>query len=160
MTWDELVERLTKTEVSKDKVGSFLDPPAGAFARCQDVDWEDATDDKARTSCLIFDPAATPHKSVWLVFSVSADGHLQNERDDSLFRISLGGRVEKAIFGRMKMDTEGNEIAGSGVLEVQNIDSPRIKELFQKEVDFWLKGMYRKKPAAKPASDKEALAPK
>ena len=60
----------------------------------------------------------------------------------------------------MKMDTEGNEIAGSGVLEVQNIDSPRIKELFQKEVDFWLKGMYRKKPASKPASDKEALAPK
>ena len=64
------------------------------------------------------------------------------------FQTDLDGKLIKAIFGRIKVNENGERILGSGTTQEQDIDSPRIKELFQKEVDFWLKGMYRKKPAA------------
>ena len=150
LSWGAFAQKLEVEGTEEAKVGSMFTPPAGAIAKGSEVFSEDTSDAQYHGCGLAFDTSAPPPKRLWFVLSTKTPGLFKNERDDTYFQVDLDGELRKAIFGRIKLDENDNPIPGSGVTEVQDIKSPRIKELFQKEIDFWLKGMYRKNPAKKP----------
>ena len=67
------------------------------------------------------------------------------------FRLSPDGVLEKAWLKTAKRTANGESVRSSGRVEEKDITSKEIKDRLQHELNFWLKGMYRK-PAAKPAS--------
>ena len=138
----------------------MFEPPAGTVGRTLVVEPLETADGKQHGLTLALDSASTPQKPLWFGFGAKGLGLFKNERDDTYFKVSLDGHLDKAIFGRIKLDDSGERIPGSGVTEVQDIESPRINELFQKEADFWLKNMYRKKSAPKTVPEKAAPSPK
>ncbi len=160
LTWDELAGKMEAEGDKEDDMGTLFSRPAGTTGRGLTIEPTDTTDGRDHASSLALNPTTTPAKRLDFVLSAGGPGLFKNESDEMYFQTDLDGKLIKAIFGRIKVNENGERILGSGTTQEQDIDSPRIKELFQKEVDFWLKGMYRKKPATQPVSDKKTPLPK
>lgn len=69
------------------------------------------------------------------------------------FRVSLDGRLEKAVLTQGKRDENGKSIKGSGVKFDQDIESPEVQKAFNSEMAYWLKDWLKKE---KKAADKKA----
>ncbi len=67
--------------------------------------------------------------------------------DLHLLRTDLSGHLERAILGIGKYDEQGKPIKGAGIIKPLDIKAKGTKSALRHELDFWLKGMYRK-PAA------------
>jgi hypothetical protein len=121
----------------------MFEPPAKAVQRELYATAEESADGRARRLALTLDASQTPPKPLWFVLSSGSRGHFRNERDDMFFKISLDGKLIKAVFTRMQVDAAGVMVANSGVTETQP-DDVRTKELLRRETEFWLKGAGRK----------------
>lgn len=106
--------------------------------------------------------ARKPEKVCNLVLSPSADGTMAPtsavfidgylEDTASLayyFKVGLDGKLQAAIKTSGKR-AGGKPVRGSGVKEDLDVNSPEVQSRFQKELDFWLSGKFRKhwKPKA------------
>ena len=149
LTWDSIAQKLEKEVTEESKAAAMFEHPEGATVKRIGVDPEETVDGKNHV-CSLYRDSSAPPKPLWFVLGAQNPGLFKNERDDTYFQVGLDGKLSKAIFGRLKLDETGKSIPGSGVTEPQDIESPRVRDLFQHEVDFWLRDMYRKKPAAKP----------
>lgn len=74
------------------------------------------------------------------------------------FRVGLDGRLKKAFKVLGKFDDTGQEVRGSGEVTHFSVDESAARMSFQHELDFWLKGAFRKnkRAAAKPSKATEA----
>ena len=156
LTWEDLARKMEAEGSQEEDMGTLFSSPAGSTGKGLTIEPKDTTDGRDHACVLTLVPTESSAKRLDFVLSAAGPGLFKNESDEIYFQTSLDGKLVKAIFGRIKLDESGERILGSGTTEVQDLDAPRIKALFQKEVDFWLKGLYRKKPA----SDKEAAPPK
>lgn len=101
-----------------------------------------AVDNIYRTFQVIIEKS-TPTKATALVWCTNYEWPGNSEA--YYFRSTLTGKLEKAVYIYGKDDEKGNAIPGDGGFVIKDINSPEIKERFQKELDFWLQGRYRKK---------------
>ena len=86
--------------------------------------------------------------------------NLGNESKDFYFKSDLTGNLTKAFVGTGKIDSEGKDIRGTGRLDDLDLYSDDVKTRFQHELDFWLKGAYRKKkPSASATKLSESATP-
>lgn len=63
--------------------------------------------------------------------------------DGFYFKVGLDGSLLAAFKTNSKV-SDGKPVRGSGVKEDLDINSPEVKDRFQKELDFWLSGKFRK----------------
>jgi hypothetical protein len=72
------------------------------------------------------------------------------------FRVSLDGKLEKAIMLQNKRDDDGNSIAEGRSRFEEDQDDPAVQKTFQTELSYWLKTWLKKQP--KGASEASAPA--
>ena len=79
------------------------------------------------------------------------------------FRVSLDGKLEKAVTLRNKLDENGKAIAEGRSKFDEDIDSPEIRKIFKTDMAFWVKDWLKKQQklmakadAARAKNDKEA----
>ena len=105
-----------------------------------------------------------PEKICNLVMSPSPDGSLVPSSavfidgyiDDTTtfayyYKVGLDGKLQAAIKTTGKRE-EGKPVRGSGVKEDLDVNSPEVRSRFQKELDYWLSGKFRKHWKPKGAS--------
>ncbi len=102
-------------------------------------------------SALVLDPSADNPTPICLVLFTVRETPEKLERESYYFRLTQKGVLDRAFVLHGKRDASGKVIPGSGVPEPKDIGSKEIKDRLQHELDFWLKGMYRK-PTDKPAA--------
>ena len=74
--------------------------------------------------------------------------------DTYYMKVSTAGTLERSVFMRGKRDRKGHLIWGSGMPEETELDSRDIRWRFSHELDFWLKGRYRKpRPPARKSNN-------
>lgn len=89
-----------------------------------------------KPSAVMFQTVRSGAKSDWIVrYLVSLDG----------------SRLQKAVALEGTNDRQGRPIRGSARRFPKDINSREVRKGYQRELDFWLKGMYRK-PSARPSS--------
>jgi hypothetical protein len=133
-----------------------LELKGGTKAKSLEVLSVDTSDGLNHATELVFaDPPAKP-EPLCLVMSADREDTLQKQVVFQNFRLNLDGVMEKAFISRIKLDENGNAIRGSAITELQDVNSPEVQKLLQHELNFWLKGMYRKKKA--PAKKESAAA--
>jgi hypothetical protein len=135
--------------ICPDIVGKLIDIPSNQDVRSLDIPNELTTDNLYHGTSIAVDESANPPKALKLIFSTTHSW--DDNSEDYHFKTNLNGKLEKvvSIFG--KINPAGESVKGSGQVSEKDITSPEIKERFRHELDFWLKGAYRKK-AAKPAA--------
>ncbi len=79
-----------------------------------------------------------------------------NDQVTQYYRVSLDGRLEKAIKIQGKVDEKGHGINGSGVTKDEDINSDEIKNSFNSESAYWLKDWLKK--AEKPVTKKDSAS--
>ncbi|MEQ1918044.1 MAG: hypothetical protein ABL955_02515 [Elusimicrobiota bacterium] len=62
------------------------------------------------------------------------------------YRLSLDGKMEKAITLKNKIDDQGKVLSEGRSRVVEDIMSPDIKKAFKTEMTFWLKDWLKKQP--------------
>ena len=154
LSWHELADKAYADGYLEENPARMFTAPAGAVMKDLSADPEETADGQDHICALTLESKVASAKRLDFILSAAGPGLFKSESDERYFQTDLDGKLVKAIFARVKLDEKGERILASGITEEQDIDSPRIKELFQKEVDFWLKGMYRKKTAAKSALKK------
>lgn len=103
-----------------------------------------------------------PEKVIHLVMEPSDSGKMSPASavildayiDDSTtlgyyYKVGLDGKLQAAIKTTAKR-ADGKPVRGSGVKEDLDVNSPEVQSRFQKELDYWLSGKFRKhwKPKA------------
>lgn len=103
-----------------------------------------------------------PEKICNLVMSPASDGKLEpaaayfvdgyigeSATHAYYFKVNLDGKLLSAIRTSGKIEG-GKSVRGSGVKEDLDVNSPDVQSRFQKELDYWLSGKFRKhwKPKA------------
>lgn len=66
------------------------------------------------------------------------------------FRLSLDGKLEKAVLDVGKNDDSGNSIRGSGIQLEQDVTSAEVKKAFEAEFAYWTKDWVKKQKKAAP----------
>ncbi|MBI4424722.1 MAG: hypothetical protein HY554_13395 [Elusimicrobia bacterium] len=162
LTWSDLVKRCAEAgddAYLPQQIGSHLgldgDPPTKSI----NVETTETGDDMAHDVNLVLKVSSSGIRQPLafnLVTGHDWPGHVEHYH----FRVTLDGVLERAVTISGLKDQQGNTISGSGSVAEKDIDSPEIKERFQHEVDFWLKGAYRKKKGkARPRKAAPELAP-
>lgn len=64
------------------------------------------------------------------------------------YKADMTGKLEHAAAISGALDDDGNPVAGSGRLSELDPEDADVAREFRHETDFWLKGKYRKTPAA------------
>ncbi len=97
-----------------------------------------ATDKLRPVSILIFDSYTT-----------------KDDTGGRMYKASLDGRLQTAVDVLVVMGSDGKAVRGSGKKTDLDIASPQVKAAFQKELDFWISGKFRKhwKPKAAAKQD-------
>lgn len=85
---------------------------------------------------------AAEKKKVCLLISAGTMVDPQNA-ESYVFRLTPAGDLEKVFKVKMAFK-DGKVVRGGGTSEVVSADEPSVKEMLQKELDFWLKGRYKK----------------
>ena len=67
------------------------------------------------------------------------------DRNSYHYLLSLNGELEHALLITGKLHEDGKPVRGSGVPQEKETKSAEIRRRVKHELDFWLKGMYRKK---------------
>lgn len=65
------------------------------------------------------------------------------------YRVSMSGKLEKAVIHYNKTDEDDKSVPGSDVIVPEDINSPKVQKAFRTEMDFWLKNSQKEKPGAK-----------
>lgn len=82
--------------------------------------------------------------------AIFVDGYIDNSASQAYyFKVNLDGKLLSAIKTSAKMEG-GKSVRGSGVKEDLDVNTPEVQSRFQKELDYWLSGKFRKhwKPKA------------
>lgn len=117
----------------------FLDLPAGTPTRYRDVDEDETTDGAAHGFQLII---GTTTQINAVIFRVSR--MLNAVTSESYFlTVDTKGTLQHVARAYVKYDGD-KVIRGSGSSQVLEPTAPPVPEKLQHELDFWLKGMYRK----------------
>ncbi|MBI5243791.1 MAG: hypothetical protein HY922_08955 [Elusimicrobia bacterium] len=159
MTLEVLVQKLLRAGnagTMDSKRAKLLDVPAGAPEKAGGFRADEVTDAISHTIELVLDPSAAKPKPLCVVLMAAKEDLANLKRETYYFRLTPKGALEKALLIRGRLDEKGEVIAGSGKAEEKDIRSAEIKGKLKHELDFWLKGMYRKppKPAKARASQK------
>jgi len=101
------------------------------------------TDGNNHASDLVVSKSTGVIEPIALVFMSSA--RRKTKSTAYFFRVNLNGDIEKSFVLYGNDDKSGKPIKGSGHLDVLDIKSRDVRKRFQHELDFWLKGFYRKK---------------
>lgn len=138
-------------------IGNFLGVPDGAPIKLKQVAREKSADNRNRSCAVVGqEPAGHGFKPVCLVFLAQSLNGLDGE--SHYFRVAPDGSLETSFISRMKFDESGKPVRGSGVKTDLDVNAPETKALLQHELDFWLKGKYRKKPTAAKTAPASASA--
>ena len=147
-TLSQFVERLKRegrpTQVLPYliKVGNF---PADSTKKTFSVYEPDTTDGVVRIVDIVFS------SSVPIALSWDTRRVANGRSDNYIYRTGLDGALERAVRGEGKTDESGRDIRGAGKATVLDVHSKEVRERFRREVlDFWLKGIGRKKPVSSP----------
>ncbi|MCX5788228.1 MAG: hypothetical protein NTX64_06950 [Elusimicrobia bacterium] len=108
--------------------------------RTVDVDPTETTDGMRHDFMVVLD---TNSKALAVDCSTQYDS--SGDRDSYHFLLSLNGVLEHALLIKGKLLPDGKPVRGSGVAQERDIKSSEIRRRVKHEMDFWLKGMYRKK---------------
>ena len=107
-------------------------------------------DHLARVCILVYEntPASKQPRCIYL------EKHLVTGYDDETryYRISLEGKLEKAIVSRGKRDAMGKPVIGSGVASDQDINSIETRKAFAAEMAAMRKWLKAQKAIPSPAS--------
>ncbi len=87
-------------------------------------------------------------KPLCIIFNVKKKEN--NQMDARLIRVSLSGRIEKAVREAGKYGDDGKPIRGTGVLLPLDPNAPETRADLQHELDFWIRDKYRKSRAVQP----------
>lgn len=90
------------------------------------------------------DGSLTPSSAVFV------DGYIDDTTTFAYYyKVGLDGKLQAAIKTVGKR-ADGKPVRGSGVKEDLDVNSPEVQSRFQKELDYWLSGKFRKhwKPKA------------
>ncbi len=68
------------------------------------------------------------------------------------YRTTLAGKLERAVSTDGKLDPNGEPIAGTNQDRVLALTDEGTRSNFRRELDFWLRGKFRKAKAARAAS--------
>lgn len=69
----------------------------------------------------------------------------------SIYRVSLDGKLERAVECNGLIDDKGEPVEGSRNDVPLDVTSSRVKKGFRRELDFWLKGIGQRKNRTSPA---------
>lgn len=129
----------------------FIGLAPGSLLKRMEVGWDGGPDAIGRSCEVVLDKETK--KVVGLVFLAgrTPDGV---HRDSYCYRIDPKGALKTVAIthGIMK---DGKPVKGSGTVEILDENAPGIRGKLQSELDFWLKGKYRKSagiPSAAPAA--------
>lgn len=121
----------------------------GSPTKTIEVDSEEISDGYFRTVELVMDRSVfklKPH-SLFLLQTREDSSALTDESRN--FRLSPDGKLKQIMIVRGRLHPNGKVVRGSGKAEfIKDLGQPWVKEELQRELDFWLKGMYRKTPKA------------
>lgn len=113
------------------------------------------TDGEDRIADVVFSDGPTDGEAVAKGLYWTTVVHTKGKAITYMYRTGLDGALEKAVRIDGKRDENGNPIHGAGKLTELDIHSTEVRERFEREVlDFWLKGVGRKKPTPKPKTTK------
>ena len=121
----------------------------GTTSQALSVGHDEATDEIDHTAELVLDPAAPVPAPYRFLFRGGREEPEKKENWAQYFRADLKGHLEFSVRSHGRLDEQGKPIRGSGVAEPVDIASPEVRKAFQHELDFWLKGKFRKKKEAK-----------
>lgn len=94
----------------------------------------------------------------WLLLSKRWQDNERGRSRTHFFRAALDGTLERAIVSSGKVNAAGEGVEGSAKDKILDIASPSVRAAYQRELDLWLKGSYRRK-AKKSKSAGAAAAP-
>lgn len=127
------------------QLAELLGLPQGAVGRGGGVIQEKADDYLGHNCEVILDTSGSNSIPKPLAVILHTRNSIPGFATEQYFyRLSPQGKLEKAIAVRGKIDEQDNAVPGSGEATVLDIEGPETKYRFQHELDFWLKGMYRR----------------
>lgn len=108
---------------------------------------------------MILDPSTGTLRATHVeLFVAEKDRPARKEKSIEIL-VSTTGALLEAGFTFGPLDEKGRWIPGPALADFTNLDitSPETRAIFQRELDFWVKGIGRKPPS--PAKDKPASKP-
>lgn len=129
----------------------YLGLQAGSLLKRKDIASEESVDGLSRSCEVVLDKST---KKVVAAVFLAAQPVSDGVREAYCFRLDPTGALKTVALthGLMK---DGQAVKGSGKAEEVDVNAPGIRAKLQHELDFWLKGKYRKKagkPSAAPAA--------
>ena len=138
-----LIEIVVGTGID-EKIGDNLAPviglPKAMPMKVRDTLLSGKNKDREIRSCLVI---IDEDKHPICVYAVRSKKSGRDKRSQ-YFRISLDGKLEKAVLSQTKYDENDKGIKGSGVKFDQDINSPEVKKAFDVEMSYWLKDWLKK----------------
>lgn len=118
--------------------------PDGLDGRVLQIPAAETTDDLLHAfNALVLEDEPTKAKNLILLARKQAgDGR---NTEFHAFVCAADGTLLKAVRSAWKNDSEGQAVGATASHRPLNISSPEIRARFRHELDFWLKGRYRKK---------------
>lgn len=150
--WQSLVDSTLKSGKDKrirENISSLLGLKGRWDSKWKRVNEAEASDGLHHLVYLMVAKSAKTKKHQPKHFIFLAIDWNNRWADSYFYAAALDGRLKKAIRIRGKNTKTGKPVRGSGKVKRYNIKRRSVKKRFNHEVDFWLKGKYRRK--TKPA---------
>lgn len=163
-TLDELIQKLLKkgyisrTTISGTQarsLGFIEDKPARFFV----VPPDRSVDGWKHVALVPLEIIEEKEKPLAIIFSKTKEDREDLALNVRYFKLSMNGKLELAWSVTGKLHEDMTPVTGSGTEDFPDIDSPSVQEGLQREMDFWLKGMYRKPAAGETAASEESAKP-
>lgn len=121
---------------------SFLDLPSGTREKYEDLYADEDSSDGFDHGCELFMLRGDDRVDQFVLrVSTMAD---PTQSDSYYFKLSPDGNLERIVRSKVSYKDD-KPIRGSGKSQVMPLDTPGMTDKLQHELDFWLKGKYRKK---------------
>ena len=123
-------------------LSAVLDVPAHSSVLVRDVDSNETTDGAVHGFILVLSTATDITSTIFRTSRMVAS----KESESYYFKTDKAGDLQKVVRTYVAYK-DGKVVRGSGRSEAVDPSSPDGRHRFQHELDFWLKGKYRKKKA-------------
>jgi len=128
------------------QIGVFLGFPEDAPGRTRSLSSQ-ATTDGMGHQCVLMTDGLTGHPLALVLVNQIRSGL---DSESHYFRLAVDGSLELAFVSWGKYDEAGKPVMGTGQAKMVETNSPEARGILRHELDFWLKGMYRKQTPIQP----------
>ena len=119
----------------------FLELPAGSPEKRKEFEVGDSSDGIGHSCEVVLDKDTGKVMAAVFTAGTMKD---RDHHDAFCFRVTPSGVLEHVALVHV-LFKDGKTVRGAGTAETVDPEAPGIREKFQHELDFWLKGKYRKK---------------